>query len=295
MKFKFIINKWGNFYFFIQSLSEWHFSCRKEYNNLWQKELGILSPEEKKALKTFKKIRLNHKVSKSYFEIAFFTKQNPWDYLKLNLSLEEYKDIKKVFDIFEDKFKNLYLLDLPLLKKWQILLNKKGNQQEINQKIILTLDNLYNTNIQNKDIIVKVYLLFSSSKISGGGANIDQKSISLEISRLPLEEVNHTLGVIWHETIHLLFQNEMFFPLILKNNNKGENVNLINEVTTAALFPRGILSKWFFNVNITSNLYPRSLTPEKTTKVLKLLHNYLYNHQALDIHYIKKIKNILEI
>ena len=87
----------------------------------------------------------------------------------------------------------------------------------------------------------------------------------------------------------------MFFPLILKNNNKGENVNLINEVTTAALFPRGILSKWFFNVNITSNLYPRSLTPEKTIKVLKLLNNYLYNHQALDIHYIKKIKNILEI
>jgi len=55
MKFRFIISKWGNFYFFIQNLSEWHFSCRKKYNALWQKELGSLSLEEKQTLKVFKK------------------------------------------------------------------------------------------------------------------------------------------------------------------------------------------------------------------------------------------------
>jgi len=87
MKFKFIISKWGNFYFFVQNLSEWHFSCRKNYNVLWQKELGILSPKEKKALKVFKKIRSNFPSGKTFFEQAFFTKKNPWN------------DIKKIYQL----------------------------------------------------------------------------------------------------------------------------------------------------------------------------------------------------
>ena len=67
MKFKFIISKWGNFAFFVQNLSNWHFSCRQNYNLLWEKELGKLSPEEKRALETFKKVRSRFPSVKTFF------------------------------------------------------------------------------------------------------------------------------------------------------------------------------------------------------------------------------------
>lgn len=292
MKLKFVINRWANFYFFVQNLSEWHFSCRKNYNTLWQKQFGELTNKEKRPLETFKKIRLNYKKSKSCFEIAFFTKQNPWIFLKSNLPPREYKTIKKVFENLEIKFTKLYCSDLPTLKKWQILLNKKGNDQKINQKIIQVLDGLYGTNIRNKNITIKIYLLFSSPNNSGGGANINQKSISLEISRLPLDMIYHVFGIIWHEIIHLSFQNQVFFPLLLNNISEQNNANLINEITTAALFPKGLLSKKFFNNQLINNLHP-FLTPEKTCIIFRLLKNYLHNLKPLDICYINRIKNIL--
>ena len=71
MKFSININKSANFYFFIQNLSEWHFSNRKDYNDLWRKELGKFSEEEATALKKFKEIRLQHKSAKTIFESIF--------------------------------------------------------------------------------------------------------------------------------------------------------------------------------------------------------------------------------
>jgi len=51
MKFKFKISKWANFYFFTQNLSEWHFSCRKEYNKNWRDVLSTFTPEQEKPSK----------------------------------------------------------------------------------------------------------------------------------------------------------------------------------------------------------------------------------------------------
>jgi len=47
MKFKVTSSKIGNFFFFITNLSEWHYSCRKSYNEEWVKILGDLTKKEK--------------------------------------------------------------------------------------------------------------------------------------------------------------------------------------------------------------------------------------------------------
>ena len=85
MKFRFLISKQANFYFFVSNLSEWHFSCGKDYNILWKKELGQFSPKEKDALKRFKEIRLKYPSGKSLFERAFFINKTPFLKLKENL------------------------------------------------------------------------------------------------------------------------------------------------------------------------------------------------------------------
>jgi len=56
MKFKIKYTKLGNQFFFISNLTNWHFSCEKEYNEIWFKKIGNLNEEEKKVLKQFAKI-----------------------------------------------------------------------------------------------------------------------------------------------------------------------------------------------------------------------------------------------
>lgn len=78
MRFSIIIKKQGIFYFFVQNLSEWHFSCRKDYNNLWLDELGPLSKKEKMALQKLKKIHQKYSFGPKYLGQYFFLKKNPW-------------------------------------------------------------------------------------------------------------------------------------------------------------------------------------------------------------------------
>jgi len=135
MNFKFTVNKWSNFYFFVQNLSEWHFSCRKNYNIFWQQQFGKLTTKEKKALENFNKIRLRYDQGKTCFEKSFFTKKNPWRSLSLTLTSKEYKVIYNIFSLFQNRFEKLYKEESPLLKKWKILLSKKANDQTLGKKI----------------------------------------------------------------------------------------------------------------------------------------------------------------
>ncbi|MCR4276747.1 MAG: hypothetical protein NUV87_01310, partial [Candidatus Roizmanbacteria bacterium] len=56
MKFNVTFSKIGNFFFFITNLSEWHYSCRKNYNEEWIKILGNLTKQEKGNLRQVTRI-----------------------------------------------------------------------------------------------------------------------------------------------------------------------------------------------------------------------------------------------
>ncbi|MDP2923937.1 MAG: hypothetical protein Q8O30_09515, partial [Candidatus Omnitrophota bacterium] len=66
MKFKIIVKKWAVFYFFVQNLSEWHFSCIKEYNDEWLKELGPLTKNQKMLLEKFKEIHQKYSFGNNF-------------------------------------------------------------------------------------------------------------------------------------------------------------------------------------------------------------------------------------
>jgi hypothetical protein len=293
MKFKFIISKWSNFYFFIQNLAEWHFSCRKNYNTLWYKELGNFSREEKKVLEAFKKIRSRYKPAKTCFEKAFFTKKNPWQLLTTALNPQEYQNIQKVFIIFQNKFEKFYSQERPLLEKWQKLLNKTANKRTMNRKITKILGNLYKTHTTNRNVVIKVYLLPSSPDTTGGGANIDNRSISLEISRYPQEKSNHALGIIWHEAIHLFF-GVYYFPIIVEclDENK-QSIDIVNELIVGAIFPRGVLGR-----RLLKNKPPVKLlsviNEDQTKKILSLVQKYIDKPKPFDRKLIQSIVRIIK-
>lgn len=293
MKFSIVINKWAIFYFFIQNLSEWHFSDRKDYNVLWRKELGPFSTEEENALRQFKEIRLRYKSARTTFEEAFFIARDPWQELKKNLLIEEYESARRIFILLESKFNLLWDKEASFLLQWQKELNDKINEPPLVKSIVDILNVIFNTSASEHEI--KVNLLFSSPNHTGGGANIDNKSISLEISRYPIQDLSHAIGIIWHETIHLCFQNQYFFPLVLKQFTADrQKVDLINEVVIGSLFPKGILGIRLLR-NKSVNKLMMGVDSEQTIKILNLTKEYIDNQKFLDEKYIRTVAEILKM
>lgn len=292
MKFQFIISKWANFYLFISNISEWHFSVRKNYNIIWREELGKFSDEEEYAIKQFKEIRQNYSTSRSFFEEAFFIAKNPFDVLQKHLPVAEYDIIKQIFNILENKFNILYNKDLPFLEKWQEKLASAMNDSSIVNSISSTLSMLYNIQISEKEITV--YILLSDDKQTGGGANIDDKSISIEVSRYPLQIISHALGIIWHETIHLVFEKQYFKNLIEQHYPGLEEQGInIREITATLLFPRGILGQKFLNNAPPGPSYLGRLG-HRSNDLFSLIMQYANQNKKLDISYIKNIVEIVQ-
>ncbi len=286
MEFKIIVKKQGVFYFFVQNLSEWHFSCRKIYNKLWLSELGTLSKKEKAVLQEFKKIHQKYSFGPNYLGHYFFLKKNPWKNMQKEIPRKDFISIKKIFFSLEEKFKSFYKKELPLLKKWQKHLDKKINNIKLSNSILKTLNNLYSCKIKSKK--VKIYLLPSTNEAVGGGGALKKTAITLEISRLPLNQLNRVIGIIWHETIHLLFEKKYFYPL-LKNKfpNDKDKVTLIKETTASSLFPGGILSKKFLKRSALP--LNKNLPIEESKRILALIDPYVKKNKPFDKNYIEKL------
>jgi len=291
MKFSIIINKSANFYFFIQNLSEWHFSNRKDYNVLWRKELGQFSSQEENALKQLKEIHSRYPFGKLYLGRQFFLEENPWAILEPKLSPEDFTNLENIFSSFKKKFDNFYSKELILLEKWQMTLQKKLDNENLITAINATLAKLYDAPPFSKDIII--HLLPSNENHSGGaGGIIDNRSINLEISRSPLERVSHAIGIIFHEITHLYFEKQSFLLRVNKKYlNNSDAVNLVKEATNSSLFPNGALGIKFLNIK--DGLLNAKIPSKYTGKLLILTNKYIGEGRQFDDEYIETIYSLV--
>lgn len=290
MKFNAVINRLANFYFFIQNLSEWHFSNRKEYNVTWRKEMGQLSSGQENALREFRNIRAKYPSSKSVFEQAFFSAE-PWGQLKTKINQDEYQKIESIFSQFEPSFDKLYQNDSSNLERWQSALRATLNDDKILHPIIEVLSVLYKTEPYDKEIAI--YLLLSAGTTAGGGANIDEKSISLEVSRLPLSESARAMGIVFHEIIHLAFEKSYFLPLVKKYYHKHKGEIRINEIIAGALFPRGILAQQILGSSLGGESYFGKFN-DKAGQIFSITQEYIEQKKNFDGSYIERISLIIE-
>ena len=293
MGFNFVIKKWSIFYFFIQNLSEWHFSNRKEYNLKWKESLSNFSLEEKKALFKFKKLHSRYSFGELYLGRSFFTKKDPLIFLKQKLSKKDFTIIESCFLIFKKKFDLFYKKELPLLKRWQITLKKEVDKKQMDE-IDKAISRLYNSPSLLE--IITVYLLPSTENYTGGmGGVINDTSILLEISRLPVKKLNQALGIIWHEILHLShYKKWQVAPLLIKKlGNNKKIINLSEEMIITSLFPNGILGTRFLkNKNQGLN---KNLSLEKVSSLIKLSDEYLIKGRAIDERYLDALFKIISL
>jgi len=288
--FEIILNRWMVFYFFVQNLSEWHFSNRKEYNTIWKTELGEFSETEKDALSRFKEIHQKYTFGREYLGKYFFTQEEPWSQFPDDFSKEETKTLREIFVTFNDKFNAFYQQEEPLLKEWQRVLEQKINETTVSEEITQNLSSFYRMNIESE--AVQVFLLPSLEKHTGGTVRlIRERVISLEVSRYTLTEHAEPIGIIWHETTHLLFEKEFFVPLLTEVcGGDRESFNLVKEATASSLFPQGALGKLILGTkNI--NLHTK-ISDEYSKQISELANEYISEKKSVDKKFIEKILEI---
>jgi len=290
MKFRIIIKKWTIFYFFIQNLSEWHFSCMKEYNTIWRQEFGPFTEQQENLLKQFNNVHQNYSFGKNYLGQYFYFNDEPLQLLQTIIPTDKFEVISKTFSMFKNKFDIFYEKENVLLKNWQKLLEEKLNNANQNKLITETLKILYNN--KNSEDEVDVFLLPSTGNVTSGSGNIgNTKSIAIAISHQPLENHNHIMAVLWHEVVHRFFEKEHFFPLIQQIFTSDQDaINLVKEATVSSLFPNGLLGKKFFEIN--NNSLNKKLPESYNNPILKLTEQYLEQNKAFDQKYVNNIYSI---
>lgn len=274
MDFKICYTKLGNQFFFVSNLAEWHFSCRKKYNEKWIKQTGLLNKREKKALKDFKAIIKKYGFGikngkKIYLGIPFITPSSSqiWEKVKNWTGESRQEELKKIFEIFEPRFEKIWAVSVDQLGKTkQILEETLGNKKT--DEILKTFSNLYGNNGEINKKILKIYLFSIPSEDSiGGGANLGLGKITIESSGIKKENLFRVLPIIFHEIAHL-FEKRCFRPLLKKwvnslNEDEKKQVKkakiyqeiksletILNETIVSSLLPEGYLSEKFFGIKI---------------------------------------------
>lgn len=269
MKFKFKISKLANQFFFISNLSEWYFSCRKDYNQKWLKQTGPLNEKESRALEQFRNIIkkygffIDNKTGKTeYLGQIFFSypEKETWNKLKTFVNKKEYLIIKNTFNALQTKFEKIWELK-ELSKKAKNLEKSLKSQQyrELFDKLVYLFDN--KRPIQKITIIALASPLCGEGITAAGGANIDNNCITLEIPKLKFNswEFEYSIGIIAHEVAHILFRQsngqkiiqkiikKIKFRMLPKNLSPHINpLEFISEFVIESLTPFGYLSQKYF-------------------------------------------------
>lgn len=302
MNTKFIVSKNYNHFFFVQTLSNWHFSCRPEYINSWIKKTGPLTSKEKNSLKSFKLV-----IEKYGFKtLNNCTAANAYDFF---MRFDEYKNShpfsKKEIAIYLDtmtcldpRYEKIWEHEGKKLKRIEKLLRNRYNKTQ--SEVISDLKVLFGDRVDLGSKIEIILLLSAEGcGVGGGGANNGPNAISLECSGANAEDTNYILSTLWHELTHLFLDN--YFnetaSLMYKNNiikeasldAKKIDFNYSEELISFSVFsPMSFLTKKYFSTEIAEKL-SNSVMQEDSDWLLKARHIFVMYLIYLNGQFIKQM------
>jgi len=203
--------KLSNQFFFISNLADWHYSCRKHYNDVWLKD-NPLTQSEKQAIEKIKPVLCKYSFGEKSVVKAFFQDNKQWEHLVETTNKKEYKILQDIFQIFQERFDQIWESEEKKIKKWKELLE---NSEAIKSKeIIKDIKSFLGAKADPK---IKVYLLINPcvDRGVGGGANEGKNKISIEVSNVTHKKLSRTISVLFHEVAHV-YQREYANALVKK-------------------------------------------------------------------------------
>lgn len=288
MNIKFVVSKKYNHFFFVQTLADWHFSCRSEYAKEWINQTGPLTSKEKNSLKLFKSIIKKYGFSpldncQAANGYDFFMRYNKYDATS-PLSKKEMDIYLNAMNCLKPRFDELWKVENIKLQKVEKLLSNKFD--ETKSGVLRDLKILFKNWI-DLDVKIEVVLLLSAKGcgVGGGGANNGPGVISLECSCANIEDTNYLLSTLWHEITHLLLDEYSKQSALIMSKNttikdallKAEQIdfNYSEELISFSIFsPMSFLTDKYFSTEIAKRL-KQAVLREDTKWLLAARHIFV--------------------
>lgn len=268
MNIKFIISKNYNHFFFVQTLADWHFSCRSEYVEEWLKETGPLTENENKALTAFRSVlkkygfdSLNNCLADNAFDFFMrfeeLEEKGPFSENEIEIYLNAMRSL-------ENRFNKIWKRESEKLAKIENLLNNKFNKNK--SEVSNDLKILFKDQIDTETEIKVILLLSTEESGSGaGGANNGPNIVSLECSSVNFKDINYLLSTLWHEITHLTLDDYIGkVASIMKSNDiikeasfEAEKINFdySRELLSFSIFsPMSFLTEKYFPTEVAEKL-----------------------------------------
>lgn len=216
MNLEFKVSKPANFFFFIDSFSEWNIYYRKKYNDEWIKQFGELTNKEKSALKNFRlimqkyeKVGISKKIRRCFYQKSDDIKIS---FRKLGkiLNTKEVQIVKDTFNTLQSRFEKVWNSNLNTINynKEIASSNYKKIYKEINSAYS-KLESFYGDK-SKKVYTCNVYLIISPNR---GGKAIKRDVISIEAEKLDPKD-KYRFARLWfsimHEMAHARFENKKY-------------------------------------------------------------------------------------
>lgn len=325
MKFKFNISKLSNQFFFISNLSEWHFSCRKEYNKNWRAGLPAFTSEQEETLKLFSEALKKYEKYKRGINFPIFEKTISGGNIKSvtrGMSDKRRTTVENTFVLFKDYFEQLWQEAILRLKDFTISVEGVESKTEIKNALEI-IEAYFGKPIGGKNkIIVEVYLLMApKGRWGGGGANIGPNRVTLEIGDMSDTGNNWISRILLHEVTHLCYQKR--FKKLMSNFIKTlsvksyktfatviffENLDtVLKELITSSIIGEGIVDSLIFKIPIKERLKlditkldwsQRSLSSlvrkSASLALFGLNEEYLKDKKPIDMNYIRQAFEFLQ-
>lgn len=322
LEFKFHFNKTGNFFHFLSNLTEWHFSCRKNYNQIWLEKTGALDDKEKQALKQLAKLLIKYHFSSGqkgpedpskFLGIPFTisSDRDAWKKVEGWVEPEEFSTLKNIFEVFEPRFEKIWVEEKPKLASWKTTLIEELAQKKYDD-LEKDLEAFFDQ--KPKYSSIDVYLLMNPANL-GGGANIGPGRVTLECTALPAEAVSEVLNVLYHETTHLVFEYGYYQNLLGRflqsikeeyskkhaffKSGRGLRV-IINEAAMSSLLPEGYLAHKYFGSDVFKKVAKGrgedfgAYRLFASAKLFPLAKDYVENKKPVDRDYLQKVWEVFE-
>jgi len=321
MKIKFKISELANQLFFISNLSEWHFSCRKQYNQIWRGMLPPFTKEQEKSLRFFGKVLKKYEKSKGNINFPILRKainENNIDSIALGMNKNEKEVIKNTFRLFRRAFRQIWQESNPRLRQFISLIQESKHQRKI-EKSFKIIELYFG---KSKCDGITAYLLMAPQKEwGGGGGNIGPGRLTMEIGDISPLGINWSSKTFIHETTHKCYQDNFkkllraFVKSSLKRSYKdfamvkyfGELETVLNEAITSSIVEEGIIDRLIFKFSSEEQLKRNIIKIDWTKSSLSSLFRksavlalyplnlrYLENKKSIELEYIEQAFKFLK-